>query len=151
MSPDADRRLRFLTVFMPLDAPLKLRLHVDRVRGDVHCCLRAWQPHHRRGGRMRWRREAVRDQMRCLFSAHSSAAAINSWRWSTVSHCGFRHALAPHPTAGRAACGRTNSPRCRGFVSCKKMFFEKKKKRENENMRTGEANGEQKKNPQRNN
>lgn len=49
MSPDADRRRCFLTVFMLLDAPLKLPVRVEQVRGNVRCCPRAWQPHHRRG------------------------------------------------------------------------------------------------------
>lgn len=80
-------------------------------------------------GRKRRRREAVRGQMRCLFCAPSSPAVIFSWQWSTVSHCGFRQALALAPAASQAACGRINSPQSWGLSHVRTSFSQKRWKK----------------------
>lgn len=153
MSPDADRRGCFLTVFMLLDAPLKLPVHVEQ-QSEAMCAAAHEHGSHITGeeGRKRRRREAVGGQMRCLFCAPSSPAAIISWRWSTVSHCGFWQALALAPTAAQAACGRINSPQSQGLSHVRTSFLQKKKKKRIKHARTGEANGKpkKKKHPQRN-
>lgn len=80
-------------------------------------------------GRTRRRSETVRGQMRCLFCAPSSPAVIISWRWSTVSHCGFWQALALAPAAGQSGLWEDQQPTEPGFVSCKNIFLVKKKRK----------------------
>lgn len=103
----------FQVVFMLLDAPLKLFV-CEPVQGDVHRCLRAWQPHQRGSG------------MRCcccfvrlLLSFHGDG--LQSYTVASV-----RHLLCPLvPAASRAARGRTSSPRSRDLSHVRTIFYKK--------------------------